>query len=118
MGSLHRLLARRRQPKRFLLIAAAIPLAVVGLIGFEYGALIPYAVCAAIFILQVIYPTLLGWIFVVTIYSAASAIYLLATVHDLIELAYGRPASIYISIQLTMPYSASSSRLYWFSAPL
>ena|SRR5579862_8083583 len=92
--SFHFLLARRRQPKPFLLLIAAIPLALSALMGAEEGGLIPYTVYASICILQAIYPTLLGWILVLAIYCVGSAIYLFAAANDLIDVALGKQATI------------------------
>ena len=87
------LLARRRQPGRFLLVAAAVPLAFAGLLGAEEGALIPYAVLASICLLQAAYPTLLGWGIVVAIYSIALAVYFYGAIAGLIELTHGGEAT-------------------------
>jgi hypothetical protein len=89
MRHLHTLLARREQPRRIILVAAALPLIFTAFVGAEYGAFAPYAVLASICLGQAIYPTLLGWALVVGIYAVGSLVYLFALIRGLIELAHG-----------------------------
>jgi hypothetical protein len=88
-------LARRRQPGRALFVAAALPLAIVGAFGAEYGALLPYGVLAVICVMQAIYPTLLGWWGVVSIYGIFSVIYVWVLIKDLLEMASGGQTGIF-----------------------
>ena len=83
--TLHVLLGRRQQPGRILFLAAALPLILTALFGWEYGAFPPYAILASICLLQAAYPTLLGWAVVVGVYSVGSAVYLYGLARDLVE---------------------------------
>lgn len=69
----------------------------MGALGGEEGAFGLYAALALICLLQATYPTLLGWTIAVAIYSGFSAIYVYATIADLIELARGHQASIFLN---------------------
>jgi hypothetical protein len=89
-------LARRRQPGRALFVAAALPLAIVGAFGAEYGALLPYGVLSVICLMQAIYPTLLGWWIVVSIYGIFSTIYVFVMIKELLELASGGQTSVFL----------------------
>lgn len=91
------LLARRRQPRRILLVVAAMPLALLALLGAQYGSFAQYAVLASICLLQAVYPTLLGWALVVASYATGLVVYLYAMLRDLIELAHGNPADIFLN---------------------
>jgi hypothetical protein len=91
------LLARRRQPGRGVFVVAALLLALFALVGWEYGAFPLYAVLASICLLQAIRPTLLGWALVATLYAAGSAAYLYALVKDVIDIAGGNQASIFLT---------------------
>ena len=80
-----------------LLVVATFPLLFIGALGWEEGAFGWYAALALICLLQAAYPTLLGWTIAVAIYLVFSAIYVYATIADLIELARGHQASIFLS---------------------
>lgn len=54
------LLRRRVQLAKWLFGVAAVPASLVVLIGAAYGAFLPYAVLAAVCIVQMFYPTLIG----------------------------------------------------------
>ena len=94
---LNLLLARRRQPGRGVFVVAALPLAMFALVGWEYGAFPLYAVLASICLVQAIRPTLLGWALVATLYVAGSATYLNLLVKDVIGIAGGSQASIFLT---------------------
>jgi hypothetical protein len=72
-------------------------LALFALVGWEYGAFPLYAALASICLLQAIRPTLLGWALVATLYAAGSATYLYLLVKDVIGIAGGDQASIFLT---------------------
>lgn len=89
-------LARRRQPGRALFAAAALPLAIMGALGADEGALLPYGVLGLICVMHAIYPTLLGWWIVVSIYGIFSTIYLFGMIKDLLEMASGGQTAMFL----------------------
>jgi hypothetical protein len=72
-------------------------LALFALVGWEYGAFPLYTVLASICLLQAIRPTPLGWALVATLYGAGSATYLYLLVKDVIRIAGGDQASIFLT---------------------
>ena len=91
------LFGRRKQTGRGFFVVAALPLALFALVGWEYGAFPLYAALSSICLLQTIRPTLLGWALVATLYAAGSATYLYALVKDVIDIAGGKQASIFLN---------------------
>ncbi|MGA2156176.1 MAG: hypothetical protein ABSH37_17345 [Bryobacteraceae bacterium] len=91
------LLARRQQPARGILIVAALPCVIFALAGWEYGAFPLYAILASICLIQALWPTLLAWAVVVVIYTVSSVVYLYLGAQDVIGLARGRQASVFLN---------------------
>jgi hypothetical protein len=88
---------RRQQPGRGFLILAALPLILFALGGLEYGGFAINALLASICLLQVIYPTLLGWMVIAATYGSGSAAYFYVAIRDLIVIARGDQPSLFLN---------------------
>ena len=56
----------------------------------------PYGVLGLICVTQAIYPTLLGWWIVVSIYGIFSTIYLFGMIKELLEMASGGQTAMFV----------------------
>jgi hypothetical protein len=90
-------LKRRRQPARWVFIATAVPLIVIGLMGAEHGALFMYGPLAAICLFQVFYPTLLVWGFVLLLYAGGSILYLFVLGADALRLIHHQQPQVFLN---------------------
>jgi hypothetical protein len=74
-----------------------IVLILFGRIANEYGTLAPYGTPGVLCLVQVCYPTMLGWGFVVTLYAVASSLYVYALGADAIRLTRGQQAQVFVN---------------------
>ncbi len=89
------LFSRREQKAKWIYLIGSIPLAIFALIGLDYGAFFLYAIPAIILIFQFLYPTLVGWLFFLLIFTAGAITYTVLLISDIIKLAQGiRPSAL------------------------
>lgn len=88
-GKLNILLARREQPGKWIYILATIPLLFFALWGWEYGAFVLYFAPAVLCLIQYLYPTILCWLILFSIYLAGAVAYLYLYFRDLFQVISG-----------------------------
>ena len=90
------LFSRKDQPRIWLFAFAALPLALFGLMGAEYGALPFYLAGAAAPLVQLVFPTLFVWVAVTTLYFGLASGVLVGLASDLVAISRGNPPSILV----------------------
>jgi hypothetical protein len=91
------LFERRNQPARWLFVLGAIPLILVALVGAQYGAFLPYAILAGICILQIGYPTMVGWGICLVTFLGGAIVYTFALAADITRVVRSQPPQIFLN---------------------
>jgi hypothetical protein len=91
------LVERRTQPGGWIFAATGIVLIVFGLFANEYGTLVPYGTLGALCLVQSLYPTMLGWGFVLALYTGASLLYVYVLTTDAIRVARSRQPEVFLN---------------------
>ena len=66
--------------------------------GFQYGAFFVYFGLGIICLLQVFYPTLIGWAFILLLFLAGASLYLIQVVKDIIKIILGERPDIFVDL--------------------
>ena len=88
-GKIKSLIVRRSQRGRWIYILSIVPLLFFALWGWEYGAFLLYFSPAILCLIQYLYPTILGWLILFSIYLAGAIVYLYVYFKDLLQLILG-----------------------------
>jgi hypothetical protein len=88
---------RRTQEAKWLFALAAVPAALLALVGIAYGAFFLYAPIAAICIFHIFYPTLFGWAAVTVIAWAAFGSYAYVAVLDVVRILNNERPSVFLN---------------------
>src|SRR6266542_1383156 len=91
------LIERRTQPGRSVFAATGIVLALFGLFANEYGTLVPYGTLGALCLVHTLYPTMLGWGFVLAMYAGASLVYVCVLMADAIRVARSHQPEVFLN---------------------
>jgi hypothetical protein len=91
------LVERRTQPERWMFAATGIVLILFGLIANEYRTLAPYGTLGILCLVQVFYPTMLGWGFVLTMYGVASFLYVYVLAEDAVRVARSQQPWVFVN---------------------
>ena len=91
------LIERRSRSSWWVFLLTALPLLFLGLMGAEHGAIPLYWGLAALCVVQCFLPTLLGWGVVLSLFAAASLVYLYILGADALRLARGQPPTVFLN---------------------
>jgi len=94
LSAVQLLLTRREQERRWIFLIATLPFLMAGLMGREYGALVPYTILAVVCVIQCFYPTLLGWAMIVFLYLLGSVAFMARLINDIVKISRGSKPQI------------------------